>query len=696
LADARDWAISRNRYWGTPLPIWASEDFEEIVVIGSAAELEKLSGRTGITDLHRHFIDDIEIPSQKGKGVLRRVSEVFDCWFESGSMPYAQQHYPFENKDKFEQSFPADFIAEGIDQTRGWFYTLMVISTALFDKPPFKNLIVNGLVLASDGKKMSKRLKNYPDPTDVINKYGADALRLYLINSPVVKAESLKFQEKGVSDVLKDVFLRWYNAYRFLVQNAIRVKDEGREFVYQPEVAKASKNVMDRWVLASTTSLIKFVRQEMEAYRLYTVVPRLVKFIEELANWYVRLNRDRLKGKDGLEQETLSLNTLALVLFTLCRAMGPFTPFFVENVYQNLKFLIPEAEREESVHYLSFPTEDASLIDEDIEAAVSRMQTVIELGRTARDRAKRPMKFPLRQMIIFHQDQKYLDSLKPLENFILSELNIKTVVYRSDMSSSVSLRAVPDFKRLGKTLRGDLKKVSEAITKLTSEQLSAFETAGEITLEGHKLTAEDIRVVREYKDNGDSKGEFEVAQEGDVFTVLGLEVDQGLLDEGVAREIMNRIQRLRKEIKLVVADSVVAFYNIPAKGKKPVSPGAHPTDGVVLNLRQAIEAQTNTPLLPASYKLAQHVVVGYSLTDVNEAPFELFLCRPEVGVNTQTVTNSDLVNYVLTLNSEELKKTLQVSGKITLKLNGKEHTLTLGQELYLSVPEFAKTREFKW
>lgn len=245
---------------------------------------------------------------------------LYSCWFESGSMPYAQQHYPFA-KGAFEQSFPADFIAEGIDQTRGWFYTLMVISTALFNKPPFKNLIVNGLVLAADGKKMSKRLKNYPDPSDVINKYGADALRLYLINSPVVKAESLKFQEKGVSDVIKDVFLRWYNAYRFLVQNVLRLRKEGREFKYDPEVAKGSKNIMDRWVLASTNSLIRFVRQEMEAYRLYTVVPRLVKFIEELANWYVRLNRDRLKGKEGIEQEKLALSTLAVVLLTLCRAM---------------------------------------------------------------------------------------------------------------------------------------------------------------------------------------------------------------------------------------------------------------------------------------------------------------------------------------------------------------------------------------
>ncbi|MED6239623.1 Isoleucine--tRNA ligase, cytoplasmic, partial [Ataeniobius toweri] len=223
LRDARDWAISRNRYWGTPIPLWVSDDFEEVVCVGSMAELGELTG-VKVTDLHRESIDSLTIPSRCGKGVLRRVTEVFDCWFESGSMPYAQVHYPFENKKEFEDTFPADFIAEGIDQTRGWFYTLLVLSTALFGKPPFKNVIVNGLVLAGDGQKMSKRKKNYPDPGLIVQSYGADALRLYLINSPVVRAENLRFKEEGVRDVLKDVFLPWYNAYRFLVQNVQRLQ----------------------------------------------------------------------------------------------------------------------------------------------------------------------------------------------------------------------------------------------------------------------------------------------------------------------------------------------------------------------------------------------------------------------------------------------------------------------------------------
>ena len=319
LVEAHDWAISRNRYWGTPLPIWISDDGEEIVVPSSIAELEELTGQApgSITDIHRESIDDLTIPSKQGKGILKRVPEVFDCWFESGSMPYAQSHYPFnkDTKEQFEDNFPADFIAEGLDQTRGWFYTLMVISTALFDKPPFKNLICNGLVLAEDGKKMSKRLKNYPDPSIVTNKYGADALRLYLINSPVVRAEPFAFAEIGVKRVVQTVMLPWLNTLNLFDQSVQRLMAKtGVPFTPDRSRVASSSNAMDRWVMATLQDLIATVRREMGAYNLYNVVPPLVDFIGSLTNWYLRLNRFRLKGKGegGVEEQITVLCTFMI------------------------------------------------------------------------------------------------------------------------------------------------------------------------------------------------------------------------------------------------------------------------------------------------------------------------------------------------------------------------------------------------
>jgi len=265
IANARDWNVSRNRYWGTPIPLWVSDDMEEKICVGSVAELKELSGYEGdLSDIHRDKIDHITIPSKMGKGTLHRIDEVFDCWFESGSMPYASQHYPFENRDKFEASFPGDFIAEGLDQTRGWFYTLLVLGTHLFGKSPFQNCVVNGIVLAEDGKKMSKRLKNYPDPSIVMSKYGSDALRLYLINSPVVRAEPLRFKESGVKEVVAKVLLPLWNSYKFFEgQVALLKKIEDVDFVFDPAAESTNTNVMDRWILASCQSLLKFVNEEM-------------------------------------------------------------------------------------------------------------------------------------------------------------------------------------------------------------------------------------------------------------------------------------------------------------------------------------------------------------------------------------------------------------------------------------------------
>ena len=479
LKDARDWAVSRNRYWGTPIPIWTSDDGQEIVCVGSISELESLSG-VKVADLHREVVDKITIPSKQGKGQLRRVSEVFDCWFESGSMPYAQQHYPFENQARFEDSFPADFIAEGIDQTRGWFYTLLVISTALFDKPPFKNLIVNGLVLASDGQKMSKRKKNYPDSTEVMGKYGADALRLYLITSPAVRAENLRFREEGVKDILKDVLIPWYNAFRFFSQNVQMYElDNKKPFVVIEQKHLRLENIMDSWITSFTQSLVKFVVEEMGKYHLYKVVPRLVKFVDNLTNWYVRMNRPRLKGQaDGGESDTrTALSVLYHVLLNMSRLMAPFTPFISELLYKDLKNLLPgpESERATSVHHLSIPEVVETQIDVNIERKVNNMQRVIELGRVIRDRKTLPLKYPLAKVVVISRDESIPKDVEELSDYIKSELNVLDLETTDNKDQyGVQVIGQPDIKLLGARLRGDSRGVIEAIKRMSELDLEDY------------------------------------------------------------------------------------------------------------------------------------------------------------------------------------------------------------------------------
>ncbi|XP_030314113.1 isoleucine--tRNA ligase, cytoplasmic isoform X1 [Calypte anna] len=624
LKDARDWAISRNRYWGTPIPLWVSEDFEEVVCVGSIAELEELSG-VKVTDLHRESIDHLTIPSRCGKGWLRRVAEVFDCWFESGSMPYAQVHYPFENKKELEDAFPADFIAEGIDQTRGWFYTLLVLSTALFGRPPFKNVIVNGLVLASDGQKMSKRKKNYPDPMNIVNSYGADALRLYLINSPVVRAENLRFKEEGVRDILKDVFLPWYNAYRFLVQNVqiLQHKDEGREFLYNENTVKESNNIMDKWILSFTQSLIQFFKAEMAAYRLYTVVPRLVKFVDILTNWYVRMNRRRLKGENGTEDCIMALETLFRVLFSMCRLMAPYTPFITELMYQNLKTLIDPAsvqeKNTESIHYLMLPQTREDLIDKKIENAVSCLQSVIELGRVIRDRKTIPVKYPLKEVVVIHQDPEALENIRSLEKYILEELNVRQVTLSTNKDKyGVRLRAEPDHMVLGKRLKGEFKVVMAAIKELKSEQLEKFQETGSIVVEGHELHGEDLRLMYTFDQVAGGSAQFEAHSDAQVLVLLDVTPDQSMVDEGVAREVINRIQKLRKKRNLVPTDEITVYYRSHPEGDY--------LDTVIKEHRDFIFATIKAALKPYPVPTSQEVLIQET-TQLKGSELEITLLR---------------------------------------------------------------------
>lgn len=479
LADANDWCFSRDRFWGNPIPIWVSDDGEEIVVIGSVQELKELSGVQEITDIHRESIDHITIPSKQGKGVLKRIPEVFDCWFESGSMPYASVGYPTKiTEEDFKKIFPADFIGEGLDQTRGWFYTLNVIATALFDVSPYKNLIVNGMVLAEDGAKMSKSKKNFDDPMDVVHEYGADAIRLYLMNSPLVRADPLRFTKTGVYDVARTVFRPWYNVCRFMLQNINRWENEfGEKFVVDEQLTSNLNNldnVMDKWILASSQNLIKFVREELDNYRLYSVLEKKVKFLENLSNWYVKLNRDRLRGTTGKEDWTKCLNTLYTVMLNSMILMAPYVPFIVEGFYQDMRLLLKKdsAVLEDSIHYLLIPEFNQDLVDDRLLEAVDKMQRMVERARAIRDTKNVTLKQCVNGITVVCLEEQTLEKLKLVEEYIKSEVNVVNVEFTTEYKKYMQYNLTPNHKLLGERLKAEYGK---RIYKINKSETNSYE-----------------------------------------------------------------------------------------------------------------------------------------------------------------------------------------------------------------------------
>lgn len=542
LEGAIDWAISRNRYWGTPLPIWINDATGKAVCVGSVDELERLTGAR-VDDLHRENVDPLTFTLDEEDGTYRRIEEVLDCWFESGSMPYAQLHYPFENQALFEKGFPAEFIAEGLDQTRGWFYTLIVLGCALYDTRPFNNVIVNGIVMAEDGKKMSKRLRNYTPPDELMESYGADALRLYLINSGLVKAEEQRFTDAGVRDMVRRALLPWLNAFKFLSTYA----DIDH---WKPQAQFApSENIMDQWILSRLQSLKANIAAEMENYRLYNVVPALFEFIEDLTNWYIRLNRGRFWTEDMTADKNAAYTTLYTTLYELNLSMAPFAPFLAETIFQELRAFSNEP-LSASVHLCSYPEPETGLIKPLLEQAVARMQHVILLGRQKRNQEKIKTRYPLPSLTVIHKDTALLDEIGKLEDYIQTELNVKAVRYSTDEAQYINLYAKPNSPVLGKRLGREFNRYRQLIEALDSETIDRLQEAGRVDLGEQTFEASDILVYREAREGTNALSDRFVSID------LECELNDTLIKEGLAREVINRIQRSRRDLGFNVVDRI--------------------------------------------------------------------------------------------------------------------------------------------
>ncbi|KAB2870934.1 MAG: isoleucine--tRNA ligase [Bacteroidales bacterium] len=572
LENLLDWNLSRSRYWGTPLPIWVTEDRSEMICIGSVAQMkaecekavkagfmeknplanfvegEFTSNNYESFDLHRPFVDNVFLVSSTGKKMFREP-DLIDVWFDSGAMPYAQVHYPFEHKENFGDVYPADFIAEVVDQTRGWFYTLHAISSLLFDSVAFKNIISNGLVLDKNGNKMSKRLGNGVDPFEVIEKYGSDPLRWYMITNSQ-PWDNLKFDIEGVDEVKRKFFGTLYNTYSFF---ALYANVDGFNYS-DAEVPVEKRPEIDRWILSLLNSLIKEVEDAYESYEPTRAGRAIQDFVnEQLSNWYVRLNRKRFWGGEFDTDKIAAYQTLYTCLETVAILASPIAPFFMDQLFTDLNNVTGK-HTDESVHLTQFPKYNEKLIDKNLEERMEIAQSICSLVLGLRRKVNIKVRQPLSKIMIPILDEKFRAQLKAVENLILSEVNVKELEYLTDSTGVLVKKIKPNFKTLGPRFGKSMKAISDAVAKMTQADISSIERNNnfEMTLaEGPiNITLEDVEILSE-----DIPG-WLVANEGRYTVALDIKISDELKMEGIARELINRVQNIRKDSGFEVTDKI--------------------------------------------------------------------------------------------------------------------------------------------
>lgn len=554
LENNVDWAVSRQRYWGTPIPIWVSDkNTDYIECIGSVEELRKKAGieEGEELDLHRPYIDEFTWEGPDG-GTMRRIPDLLDVWFDSGSMPWSQWHYPFEDKKKFKENFPADFIAEGVDQTRGWFYTLHALGTMLFDKPAYLNVVSNGLVLDANGEKMSKTKGNSVDPTEVIQKFGADTVRWYMMSNSS-PWENLKFSEEGLKEVQRKFFNTIINTYSFF---ALYANIDG--FSYSgASLPSSERTEMDRWIISRLNSTIKQVDEYFDEYEPTKAAREIEDFVEELSNWYIRRNRRRFWKEGKSLDKTAAYQTLFECLLSLAKIMSPIAPFMGEWLFQRLNEVA--GKDEESVHISFYPAVEETAIDKQLEHRMEIARTISSVVLRVRNQIDVNVRQPLSRIILpIDEDEKSV--VESVKDIILDEVNVKAIEYVKDESGIVSKSAKPNFPVLGKRLGSKMKPVAEKIKHLGNEEITKFEESGVIQLsldggETVRISSDELEIQRTGLEG------WSVETEKGITVAVDTELTPALIQEGLTREFVNRIQNMRKEADFEVTDRIVVGFS---------------------------------------------------------------------------------------------------------------------------------------